>query len=109
MRWPLDAQSSNRSMTTAPACWLARSSSSHADIVVRFTPTASCDDPLDTLLSAELLLRPTIHLTLQRDEHGRPVDCLYVHGDAPREESRRSEPLAITQLMLLYHLLDAVR
>jgi phosphoribulokinase len=65
------------------------------------------------------------------------VDALHVRGDAPREESRRvenviwsslvgeqgdapgtlgtigedrrSEPLAITQLMLLYHLLDAVR
>lgn len=127
---------------------------SHADIVVRFSPTAGRDDPPDTPLSAELLLRPTIHhpdlttvlapgtqqaihLALQRDEHGRPVDALYVHGDAPREESRavenaiwsslvgergaapstlgaigddrRSEPLAITQLMLLYHLLDAGR
>jgi phosphoribulokinase len=126
----------------------------HADIVVRFHPTTGRDDPPDTPLSAELLLRPTIHhpdlttvlapgmqqtihLTLQRDEHGRPVDALYVRGDAPREESRkvenviwsslvgeqgdapstlgaigddrRSEPLAITQLMLLYHLLDAVQ
>ena len=126
----------------------------HADIVVRFHPTTGRDDLPDTPLSAELLLRPTIHhpdlttvlapgmqqtihLTLQRDEHGRPVDALYVRGDAPREESRkvenviwsslvgeqgdapstlgaigddrRSEPLAITQLMLLYHLLDAVQ
>ncbi len=125
-----------------------------ADIVVRFSPAAGRDEPPGTPLSAELLLRPTIrhpdlttvlapgmqraiHLTLQRDEHGRPVDALYVHGDAPREESRRvenviwsslvgaqgdapgtlgaigagqrSEPLAITQLMLLYHLFDAVR
>jgi len=35
-------------------------------------------------------------------------------GDAPSTlgaigEGRRSEPLAITQLMLLYHLLDSVR
>jgi phosphoribulokinase len=127
---------------------------SHADIVVRFSLTAGCDDSPDTPLSAELLLRPTINhpdlttvlapgmqrtirLTLQRDEHNRPVDALHVRGDAPREESRRvenviwsslvgeqgdapgtlgtigedrrSEPLAITQLMLLYHLLDAVR
>jgi phosphoribulokinase len=126
----------------------------HADIVVRFHPTTGRDDPPDTPLSAELLLRPTIHhpdlttvlapgmqqtihLTLQRDEQGRPVDALCVRGDAPREESRkvenaiwsslvgeqgdapstlgaigddrRSEPLAITQLMLLYHLLDAVQ
>ncbi|MGB6164495.1 MAG: hypothetical protein WCF33_16055 [Pseudonocardiaceae bacterium] len=121
---------------------------------MRFSPAVGRDEPPGTPLSAELLLRPTIrhpdlttvltpgmqraiHLTLQRDEHGRPVDALYVHGDAPREESRRvenviwsslvgaqgdapgtlgaigagqrSEPLAITQLMLLYHLFDAVR
>jgi hypothetical protein len=61
----------------------------------------------DTPLSAELLLRPTtnhpdlttvltpgmqrtIHLTLQRDEHGRPVDALYVHGDAPRDQAPSS-------------------
>lgn len=126
----------------------------HADIVVRFSPATDRDEPPETALSAELLLRPTIrhpdlttvlapgmqqtiHLTLQRDEHGRPVDALYVHGDAPRDEShrvenaiwsslvgeqgaapstlgaigegRRSEPLAITQLMLLYHLLDTMR
>lgn len=41
--------------------------------------------------------------TGKRDEHGRPVEALQVHGDG------RSEPLAITQLMLLYHLLDALR
>jgi phosphoribulokinase len=127
---------------------------SHADIVVRFSPATGRDEAPDTALSVELLLRPTIHhpdlttvlapgmqqtihLTLQRDEHGRPVDALYVHGDAPRQEShsvenaiwsslvgeqdaapstlgaigedRRSEPLAITQLMLLYHLFDTAR
>lgn len=126
----------------------------HANIVVRFSPATGHDNPPETPLSAELLLRPTIHhpdlttvlapgmqqtihLTLQRDEDGRPVDALYVHGDAPRKESRRvektiwsslvgeqghapctlgvieegrrSEPLAITQLMLLYHLLDAAQ
>jgi phosphoribulokinase len=124
----------------------------HADIVVRFAPVAQRNDPPDTPLSAELLLRPTIrhpnlngiltetdrpmHLKLTRDEDGRPVDALHIHGYAPREESRvlekaiwaslsdgnglpetlgtldggrRSEPLAITQLLLLYHLLEAAR
>ena len=126
----------------------------HADIVVRFSPTTGHNGSPETPLSVELILRATIdhpdlttvlapgmqqtiHLTLQRDEHGQPVDALHVHGDAPQEESRRvekaiwsslvgeqgdapntlgaigedrrSEPLAITQLMLLYHLLNAVR
>jgi phosphoribulokinase len=80
--------------------------------------------------------RRAIHLRLARDSDGRPVDALHVHGYAPREESEvvekaiwsqlttgggelpdtlgslggggeRSEPLAITQLLLLYHLLEA--
>jgi len=124
-----------------------------ADIVVRFAPIESRQDPPSTPLSAELMLRPTIphpdlsqligeatsraiHLKLARDDHGRPVDALHIHGYADREESRvvekaiwsaldhgtepptslgylsedlRSEPLAITQLILLYHLLDAAR
>jgi phosphoribulokinase len=123
-----------------------------ADIVVQFAPVPQRHDPPGTPLSAELLLRPTIrhpdltgvlaesgqsmHLKLTRDEDGRPVDALHVHGYAPREDSRmlekaiwagfhekaglpgtlgelddgqRSEPLAITQLLLLYHLLDAAR
>ncbi len=127
---------------------------SSADIVVRFGPIEQRDDPPDTPLSAELTLRSTVrhpdlagvfresdrramHLKLVRDEDGRPVDALHVHGYVPREESRvlekaiwselgaesgelpeslgqlgegvRSEPLAITQLLLLYHMLDAVR
>ncbi|MGH3874705.1 MAG: phosphoribulokinase [Pseudonocardiaceae bacterium] len=124
-----------------------------ADIVVRFGPIKGRDDPPDTPLSAELTLRSTIRhpdltgvfresdrrtmqFKLLRDEDGRPVDALHVHGYVPREESRllekaiwteldtkselpsslgqlgegsRSEPLAITQLLLLYHMLDAVR
>ena len=118
--------------------------------MVRFAPVTRRQDPPGTPLSAELLLRPTIrhpnltgllaesggpmHLKLTRDEDGRPVDALHIHGYAPREESRvlekaiwaslsedadlperlgilddgrRSEPLAITQLLLLYHLLEA--
>ena len=127
---------------------------SSADIVVRFGPIEQRHDPPDTPLSAELTLRSTIrhpdlsgvfresdrramHLKLVRDEDGRPVDALHVHGYVPREESHvlekaiwaevgaesgelpdslgqlgedvRSEPLAITQLLLLYHMLDAVR
>jgi phosphoribulokinase len=123
-----------------------------ADIVVRFAPVEQRHDPPGTPLSAELLLRPTIrhpdlsavlagsgesmHLKLTRDEDGRPVDALHIHGYAPREDSQllekaiwaglgagvevpgflgeldggqRSEPLAITQLLLLYHLIDAAR
>lgn len=76
--------------------------------------------------------RWTVHLKLVRDEHGRPTDALHIHGYAPHEDTRvvekqiwdalgrtdpipdslgqlssevRSEPLALTQLLLLYHLL----
>jgi phosphoribulokinase len=120
----------------------------YADIVVQFAPIAGRDDPPDTPLSATVLLRPTIphpnlvdiidnvgrhavHLKLIRDDDGRPVDALHIHGYAPAEDSRvvakaiwdslngtdplpaglgdlgqgrRSEPLALTQLILLYHL-----
>jgi phosphoribulokinase len=123
----------------------------HADLVVRFGPIPGRQDPPGTPFSAELLLRPTIshpdltgvlseggqhaiHLKLARDETGRPVDALHVHGYACPEDSvvvekaiwaelglssappdslgrlpggQRSEPLAITQLLLLYHLLEA--
>lgn len=76
-----------------------------------------------------------IHLKLTRDADGRPVETLHVHGYAEPEESltvkkaiwsrlgvdagdppstlgslnndQHSEPLAITQLLLLYHMLDA--
>lgn len=122
----------------------------HGDIVVRFAPIPSRQDPPETPLSAELLLRPTIqhpslstvltddhrlamHLKIVRDKDGTPVDCLHVHGHASSEEAReleeaiweelgasdappgglgeinpgeRSEPLALTQLILLYHLLQ---
>lgn len=121
-----------------------------ADIVVRFAPIASRDDPPGTPLSLELFLRPTIqhpalsslltedhrtamHLKIMRDQDGTPTDCLHVHGHASSEEARqlekviweelnivggppkhigeinggeRSDPLALTQLILLYHLLQ---
>jgi phosphoribulokinase len=80
--------------------------------------------------------RRTVHLKLIRDADGRPVDALHVHGYAPREDScvvekaiweqlsldhgsappdslgehapgKRSEALAIAQLLLLWHLLEA--
>jgi phosphoribulokinase len=81
-------------------------------------------------------MQRAIHLKLTRDSDGRPVDTLHVHGYVPIEESRtvqkaiwsalgrtgeppsslgelspgkRSEPMTITQLLLLYHLLDAIR
>jgi phosphoribulokinase len=122
-----------------------------ADIILRFSPVTGRTDPPSTPLSAELVLRPTIrhpdltkivvdsepraiHLKLSRDEDGRPVDTLHVHGYVPPEESEvvkkaiwarlgvdagdsppalgdlgdgRSEPLAITQLLLLYQLMSA--
>jgi phosphoribulokinase len=125
----------------------------HADLVVRFAPIEERDDPEDTPLSATVMLRPTIHhpdlsgmmqpglsramhLKLERDPDGRPVESLHVHGYVPHEESvavekaiwtelgapdsatpeclgrigdGRSEPLAIAQLLLLYHLVDLDR
>jgi phosphoribulokinase len=125
----------------------------NADLVVRFAPIESRDDPEDTPLSATVMMRPTIdhpdlsevlapglsramHLKLERDDDGRPAESLHVHGYVPREESlavekaiwtalgepenetpeclgrlgdTRSEPLAIAQLLLLYHLTEAAR
>ena len=78
-------------------------------------------------------VREAIHLKLTRDEDGKPVDALHIHSYAPREMTRkveeaiwaelgvdddvpeslgmidgeRDEPLAITQLILLYHLIQA--
>jgi phosphoribulokinase len=124
----------------------------HADIVVRFAPVPSRNDPPGTPLSAELMLRPTVkhpplnhiltddvrtamHLKIIRDNDGTPVDCLHVHGHAERHETQQlqtaiweglvgqgerpsglghigpgkhSEPLALTQLLLLYHLMQEV-
>lgn len=124
-----------------------------ADIVVRFAPIEERgEDPSDPL-SATILLRPAaphpdlsailgeenrsaVHLKLMRDDDGKPVDALHVHGyasldatrrieediwkaigvDAPLpasigvvREGTRSEPLAVVQLILLYHLVMARR
>lgn len=80
--------------------------------------------------------RAAIHLKLMRDDDGRPVDALHVHAYADRQTTRRveeaiwedlgmdhelpgdlgtiegqgrNEPLAVVQLILLYHLLVAHR
>jgi phosphoribulokinase len=118
----------------------------HADVVVRFAPTAV--DASTGPLSVDLMLRPTvrhpplaevltdgnrsaIRLEIVRDE-GTPTDLLHVDGGTSIEETRqiekliwsaldqpggvppglgettvgmRSEPLAVTQLLLLHHLL----
>jgi phosphoribulokinase len=75
-----------------------------------------------------------MHLKLRRDEDGKPVDSVHIHSYASREDTRkveqaiwdelgvdepvpeslgridpetRDEPLALTQLILLYHLIQA--
>ena len=122
-----------------------------ADIVVRFEPIAERGEGPDDPLSAKLMLRPTIshpdltsiltddvreamHLSLRRDEDGKPVDSVHIHSHAEREQTKkveeaiwgelgadesvpeslgrldadtRDEPLALTQLLLLYHLIQA--
>jgi phosphoribulokinase len=77
-----------------------------------------------------------VHLKLARDADGRPVDALHIHAYAARAEmakletaiwehlaidepfpcglgelapGNRSEPLALAQLILLYHLFDTQR
>jgi phosphoribulokinase len=125
----------------------------HADIVARFAPIDARDDAAGTPLSASLLLRTTIqqsdlsevfqpglsrtmHMRLARDNDGRPVDCMHVHGYASPEDSatvektswlslardgsipeslgrigadERSTPLAVTQMLLLHHLVASSR
>lgn len=98
-----------------------------ATILLR--PTASHPD-LSGILTEDT--REAIHLKLIRDDDGKPVDALHVHAYADRQTTRkveeaiwedlgidadlpgelgiiegqtRSEPLAVVQLILLYHLL----
>ncbi len=102
-----------------------------AELLLR--PTIAHPDLSATLTDDD---RRTVHLKLIRDADGRPVDALHVHGYAPREDARivekviweqlpvghgtpmpetlgvladgsRTEPLAITQLLLVWHLLQA--
>lgn len=118
----------------------------HADLVISFAPVEG-----HKTLSATILLRPTVphpdlhdiltpatrdaaHVKLIRDQDGKPVDALHVHGHAPEAASRlveeklwgkiglpgeipeslgaispteRSAPLAVAQLILLHHMLHS--
>ena len=96
-------------------------------------PTISHPD-LPAIISDDM--REAIHLDLTRDDDGKPVDCVHIHSyadpdvtkkveqaiweelgvDSPVPESlgrldedseERDEPLALTQLILLYHLVQA--
>ena len=94
-------------------------------------PTISHPD-LTTILGDDI--REAMHLKLRRDEDGKPVDSVHIHSYAHRDETRkveqaiwselgvdepipeslgridpdtRDEPLALTQLILLYHLIRA--
>lgn len=94
-------------------------------------PTISHPD-LSTMLGDDV--RQAMHLKLRRDEDGKPVDSVHIHSYADREDTRkveeaiweelgvdepvpeslgridpdvRDEPLALTQLILLYHLIQA--
>ncbi len=116
----------------------------HADLVISFAPVEGRSS-----LSATILLRPTVpqpdlhdiltpatrdaaHIKLIRDQDGKPVDALHIHGHAPEAASRlveeklwekiglggdipaslgrissteRSAPLAIAQLIILHHMI----
>ncbi len=78
--------------------------------------------------------REAMHLQLRRDADGKPVDSVHIHSYADRKDTKkveqaiwdelgidepvpetlgmidpdtRDEPLALTQLILLYHLIQA--
>jgi phosphoribulokinase len=103
-----------------------------AELMLR--PTIQHPDLSEVLVPG---MTRAMHLKLARDTDGRPVDALHIHGYVAREESvavekailasigaagdaapdclgrigpdLRSEPLAITQLLLLHHLVEAAR
>ncbi len=94
-------------------------------------PTISHPD-LSNILGDDV--KDAMHLKLRRDDDGKPVDSVHIHSYADREDTkkvekaiwdelgvdepvpdslgridpeRRDEPLALTQLILLYHLIQA--
>ena len=94
-------------------------------------PTISHPD-LTSILTDDV--RKAMHLKLRRDDDGKPVDSVHIHSYAERDETKkveqaiwdelgvdepvpaslgridpetRDEPLAVTQLILLYHLIQA--
>ena len=94
-------------------------------------PTISHPD-LTSILSDDV--SHAMHLKLRRDQDGKPVDSVHIHSYANRDETKqveeaiwaelgvdepvpeslgridsetRDEPLALTQLILLYHLIQA--
>ncbi|MDQ3640353.1 MAG: phosphoribulokinase [Actinomycetota bacterium] len=94
-------------------------------------PTISHPD-LTKILDEDV--KEGMHLKLRRDDDGKPVDSVHIHSYADREDTKkveeaiwaelgvdvpvpeslgridpdtRDEPLALTQLILLYHLIQA--
>ena len=94
-------------------------------------PTISHPD-LTKILGDDV--KDAMHLKIRRDEDGKPVDSVHIHSYADREATKqvenaiwdelgtsmpvpeslgridpevRDEPLAVTQLILLYHLMQA--
>ncbi|HET7486439.1 MAG TPA: phosphoribulokinase [Acidimicrobiales bacterium] len=94
-------------------------------------PTVSHPD-LTSILGDDV--KEAMHLKLRRDADGKPVDSVHIHSYAHRDETKqveqaiwdelgvdmpvpevlgmlepgqRDEPLAVTQLLLLYHLIQA--
>jgi len=101
-----------------------------AELVLR--PTVDHPDLTGVLDDSD---HRAMHLKLLRDTDGRPVDALHIHGYVSSEESalvkkaiwermnvvgdipdalgragdQPNDPLAVTQLLLLFHLLEAAR
>ncbi len=104
-----------------------------AELLLR--PTVAHPDLTDVLTDDD---HRTVHLKLIRDSDGRPVDALHIHGYAPRQDAQvvekaiweqlsgehdsrmpellggfadgsRSEALAIAQLLLVWHLFEALK
>jgi phosphoribulokinase len=96
-------------------------------------PTISHPD-LTKILDEDV--KEGMHLKLRRDDDGKPVDSVHIHSYADREDTRkveeaiwaelgvdvpvpeslgridpdtRDEPLALTQLILLYHMIQAAQ